>query len=1100
LKKSTRWISIGIFALVLLSFTHAYQIEGNSVVLEDAQASLTVTPHTAFYSHYVDKTHRAYKQNFKLCNKTGGDYTVYAAFVFGYSLRSGSVEYWNGSSWVDVTSSFTENHIEHNNKHIYPYTAGKQIDAGECEEFRIEYVPADADETEKWELWLWAGDSWNCILDDSCSKTLKLDPWWDASYSYKRPINSLTTSTDMNAGNVMDLNGIDWSGWNISCADLNDLRVVDETNQEVLDANFFGTDASSDGNVLFTLANDLSANTYNGEFYFYYGDATCAAPGLEDYNAFDTFEDNNTLENPIWNFQATSVEGTFRGSYGATLVDGEDIETTDGVAQAVMEASAWFHSSTTTPTYFTFQLLTGASDSLGEIQLTGGALKYRHSAGYVAFSATPDANAWYYIVVNYKGATVDYYWYDAQRTLIESALGKTPDDTGSVGKVRFVTDGTVVGYVDDVFITHVEIPIGFTVGDEEVSVGVVADATYTETQALEGSKTIVNLDMNNTSLYSSTTATTHEWYLDGSLISTDENVESFDLNYCGSYDFALRAFAEDVNATPYDDDYNFTVTLPCGHLQMHFTDENAMMAITPTVQLNGSNQALTASLLNYDMNNADDIDINVSAWMTNYYQREWHWDDLNQFAQVDINAVLLPTSLGKNTDFQFWDEDGTTKLANSFVDVWTGGSVFGDANTTTRLQLNAQGQTTMFLDNNALDLNYMFVVTEPDETTHYYHTTRFNVLIPLNERDLIEISPFDLEISDVSSQQWTNQSSVITFYAYPNTEDYYVLDINASDYYPRTYYERIRGGPFDYNVQSYLGGVAYGAFQSVLFTRTQSNAAIPNVTIVSKKNLAGIGMTIVEQKVTDIAGSASFSFIQNDTYYLDLYYQEELVWENAEIRPVYTTYQLYLDSQQFTTPDFNATVFDVNFYPATQYIDTNTTVDLNLDILVENATIQNINILVYFDTNTLYDLNTVSTGFINIPDLSVAGSPSQLPLTIEIILTTTRGETIIRSRSYSINPTSLQKDIYTALTVDLSNLLNLGRHNEHKEVTSLIAVILTIFFVGAIGSKTRVDYAGTGIMSMILLGFFVMANFLLFEIFVIACVITFATILLTRVF
>ena len=65
-------MKIHSFALILVglvmlaSVSHAYTIEGNSVFIEDAQASLRVTPHTAQYP-----SKEGYQQEFEICNKTG---------------------------------------------------------------------------------------------------------------------------------------------------------------------------------------------------------------------------------------------------------------------------------------------------------------------------------------------------------------------------------------------------------------------------------------------------------------------------------------------------------------------------------------------------------------------------------------------------------------------------------------------------------------------------------------------------------------------------------------------------------------------------------------------------------------------------------------------------------------------------------------------------------------------------------------------------------------------------------------------------------------------------------------------------------------------
>jgi hypothetical protein len=87
----------------------------------------------------------------------------------------------SGNRWLDFTGSFSNNMFEYGGRHIYPYIDGLLIQANSCKSWRIEYEPARNDATKKWELWVWAGASWDCILDDSCAKVLRLDPWWTGS-------------------------------------------------------------------------------------------------------------------------------------------------------------------------------------------------------------------------------------------------------------------------------------------------------------------------------------------------------------------------------------------------------------------------------------------------------------------------------------------------------------------------------------------------------------------------------------------------------------------------------------------------------------------------------------------------------------------------------------------------------------------------------------------------------------------------------------------------------------------------------------------------------------------------------------------------------
>ena len=237
-----------LLILIYSSTCIAYTIEGNSVFMEDTNASLRVTPHTAQYP-----SPEGYQQEFEICNKTETTTNLFGAYVFNNDLDSGKVEYlvnedyeWveyeercfyefdyetnvnpapnihqaecyyfntqdekiiefdMGSktgnietgriqydvnelvkTWSNVTSSFEKQEI--GEKFAYIYASGKEVLGNSCETWRITYKPNSTDASEKWDLWLWAGEEWNCILTDTCLKTLKLDPWWDSDGSEGDP-------------------------------------------------------------------------------------------------------------------------------------------------------------------------------------------------------------------------------------------------------------------------------------------------------------------------------------------------------------------------------------------------------------------------------------------------------------------------------------------------------------------------------------------------------------------------------------------------------------------------------------------------------------------------------------------------------------------------------------------------------------------------------------------------------------------------------------------------------------------------------------------------------------------------------------------------
>lgn len=379
------------------------------------------------------------------------------------------------------------------------------------------------------------------------------------------------------------------------------------------------------------------------------------------------------------------------------------------------------------------------------------------------------------------------------------------------------------------------------------------------------------------------------------------------------------------------------------------------------------------------------------------------------------------------------------------------------------------------------------------------------ILLPIDEESLttIDTTKYSFSVSikyGNTLQVFEGMTDQNSFRVPKGTNDYIIVEIdtNTSDYFSRRYSYKFLATDNSETLQPYLVKTAVAGengFQSVLFTRTKTNIAIPNVRIISRKVVPALGLVKIEEALTDVAGSVTFSFVSNNTYFLDFYRGTTLVWQSVEIRPVYTQYQFYIDQTVYTIPDANATTLNVTFFPEGSIIDANVLVDLNVDANVSGCVIQDLNVYVYFDNNVLYD-NNFEEGHYDLPMISILDSPAWRPLSVEVFLRCTTGETISVKHGYTVNPSQSQTQLMTILTQTLPDEWN--PFNEHKKFTTLLALVITIFIVGAVSSKARIDFAGSAIFTMLIMGLFTMLGWVMFELFIAGCVITAALIIVSR--
>ena len=255
----------------------------------------------------------------------------------------------------------------------------------------------------------------------------------------------------------------------------------------------------------------------------------------------------------------------------------------------------------------------------------------------------------------------------------------------------------------------------------------------------------------------------------------------------------------------------------------------------------------------------------------------------------------------------------------------------------------------------------------------------------------------------------------------------------------------------------------------------------------------------MEQLVTDSAGSATFAFVQGADYSLDFLRDGNIFSSDLILRPVYSSYQFYLSAEIFNVPDENALIFDVNYFPAVNYIDSNSWADINISINVQNTTISDLNILIYIDDNTLYNVVVFVDGYYNLMPVSLVDAPTNGILNVEVILTTTDGLRLSRSKAYSYNLSVTQKGL-NEFFEELPGLVNFNRHSEHLEISTLGFLLITIFICGAIKSKSQIDLGGTALFAMLLLGLFTYMGFIYLPAFFVATIICFALIIFARSF
>lgn len=251
---------------------------------------------------------------------------------------------------------------------------------------------------------------------------------------------------------------------------------------------------------------------------------------------------------------------------------------------------------------------------------------------------------------------------------------------------------------------------------------------------------------------------------------------------------------------------------------------------------------------------------------------------------------------------------------------------------------------------------------------------------------------------------------------------------------------------------------------SIFFVRNStSSAGIPDINIVVKKNVPGFGLVTVNNVVTDSAGEAKVSFVANTTYYLTFINDQNVIVYTSELRPNFTSYQVYLDLEKITTASPISTNVDVNFIPnygilfiRNGFIDLNQRItssysDLNARVLITNAG------RIVYDLNL--DGNSGSLFFWQ--NLKVDYNINRLSsIKVDVLIDVNGGWSATFSKTYTA------QDLNSLGSQLFSSLINVFPRELGGTGIILFSVLLIIAIVGLAASQIGGDPKALGLIAV----------------------------------
>lgn len=592
----------------------------------------------------------------------------------------------------------------------------------------------------------------------------------------------------------------------------------------------------------------------------------------------------------------------------------------------------------------------------------------------------------------------------------------------------------------------------------------------------------VDVDLNDTSTAINLTLDEWLWDQNGTSFSSDQNTTQ---NYTavGDYNVCLTAFADTNN---YQDQVCQTISVSecsAGNLAMNFFDENTHAPVTPTtLTIDGNSWLphLSGNSLDIDLNGFSPGTYTIVASDANRSARTWEYV-LDWNSNVDINAMLIQDIYASSVDFNFTTPAGAI-LDNAYVTL-----LIQDTNTASRDQTDASGALTLYLNPN--DANYTFYIEDDDGNTYTYYTTPVTVNIPKDETATgnPNITPFDIEVGGLGAQDYNGLTANQTFPILSGTTEYYSVEISASGYLARKYFIRVPAGTSSYTLQPWLLNDS-NSISVWLYTKDKTTTtSIPYVTIVAKKQITGYGLVEVESRVSDISGSALFSFYPNHEYYIDVYIGDTMYIQNGYLVPTNTSYNIWLPLSSTTWEVLDGQrLISVQFFPAGGVAFHSSPFDVNQVISAPNGGISVINVLVTSGSTTLSDTNyTGDTGTTATYSVDPATMPAGQPLAVAVTIYWSDGNVSTFNKLYS--------DVDNS-DPNIINLLQDGAKNEWCGgadpclFTILIALLISGAVVGLASTRITQDLNALSMILLIMFGIFTYLTWLPWPVFVLSAV------------
>lgn len=531
------------------------------------------------------------------------------------------------------------------------------------------------------------------------------------------------------------------------------------------------------------------------------------------------------------------------------------------------------------------------------------------------------------------------------------------------------------------------------------------------------------------------------------------------------------------------------------NMTIEFRDENSHTPLVGlSVDINGASYTTDGSgQVGFPIGDVRaEESVVVRAWDDANYGSRYFEFDVNSIDGIDVNVLMLLDVNGLDVNFQFYQTDASTLLANTKLWVYD-----EDNNLVSIDRTDSVGKVDFFLglDSNIVDHNYYFVTASG---TRYYKV-KVTFKRPLDEENLGVVTPFDLDISTLARKSFAAKSADLVFYALPNTISRYRFDLNGgATYYPRKFEVNYKGNPATATLQMYLPKVVEGVL-SVFFTKDAIDLTVePGILIRVFKDIVGAGTVEVQSVITDAAGTATMAFVLDDEYRFDFYDTDIAFLFSKTLRPNFSAYYVYIDTGAIEWTEPSVEYITIQGLPTVgSVLFSDQGYDVNVTIEANNGTIATSWLTVANDDgNVSFNTNCGSgCGYtIEIKDMN-----NTRDVRVTVFVETASGLKL--SKTWTFIPSDASVENWIDILKGSAFREEWGCSADPNEpcfFLLMVAAFITIGMVVAAGAGLTADRSAIGIVALFGMGIFTFLNWIPVGIFIIGCLAVFGGLVLAR--